>query len=518
MKLVLGKRVVEVSDDALSLDDGSRLEADLVLWATSATSPPALSSVTLPLDDDGFLLTRPTLQTVADAPIFAVGDTGTIQDNRTPKAGVYAVRQGPVLWENIGRMLAGEPLVEYVPQRGFLKLLNTGDGSAIGEYKGLSMSGRWCWRLKDGIDGRFMNKYQDYRPMDAPRYAVEENHAPMRCAGCGGKVEGTVLARTLARLDIPASPHVLLGLDRPDDAAVIRPPDGRPVTLTTDFFAAPLDDAYTVGRIAAINAASDVFAMGGKPIAALAMATILPGSSRQQEQYLYELLAGGLKEFRAMGATLVGGHTIEGPQLTIGYTIVADQGSEAPLTKGRLRSGDLLLLTKPLGTGVLLAGHMRAMCRAAWMQPLVDCMLASNQRAAEAAAELGAVAITDITGFGLAGHLLEMLRASDLAAELDLAQVPLLPGAAELISEGVESTLAPGNRDVENEIQTTVPPTEAAYRALFDPQTSGGLLLGIAPALAEKMLARLAETSDLPAAIIGRVLEHAAGAPRIQVP
>jgi selenide,water dikinase len=321
----------------------------------------------------------------------------------------------------------------------------------------------------------------------------------------------------LARLDIPRSEHVLLGLDRPDDAAVIRPPDGRPVTLTTDFFAAPLDDAYTVGRIAAINAASDVFAMGAKPIAALAMATIPPGPARQQEQYLYELLAGGLREFRAMGATLVGGHTIEGPQLTIGYTVVADQGSETALTKGRLRVGDLLVLTKPLGTGVLLAAHMRAMCRAAWMQPLLDCMLGSNQRAAEAAAELGVMAITDITGFGLAGHMLEMLRASDLAAELDLAQVPLLPGAAELIGQGVESTLAPGNRDIENEIHTTVPPSEAAYQALFDPQTSGGLLIGIAPTNAEKMLARLAEASDLPAAIIGRVLEHESGGPRIRV-
>jgi selenide,water dikinase len=289
------------------------------------------------------------------------------------------------------------------------------------------------------------------------------------------------------------------------------------VTLTTDFFAAPLDDAYTVGRIAALNAVSDVFAMGGKPIGALAMATIPPGSARRQEEYLYELLAGGLREFRAMGATLVGGHTIEGPQLTIGYTIVADQGSEAPLTKGRLKAGDVLVLTKPLGTGVLLAAHMRAMCRAAWMQPLVDCMLASNQRAAEAAVELGAVAMTDITGFGLAGHLLEMLRASGLAAELELARVPLLPGAAELLEQGIESTLAPGNRDVENEINATAPPTDAGYRALFDPQTSGGLLIGIAPANVEKMLARLAEASDLPAVIVGRVIEHESGTPRVQI-
>jgi selenide,water dikinase len=125
--------------------------------------------------------------------------------------------------------------------------------------------------------------------------------------------------------------------------------------------------------------------------------------------------------------------------------------------------------------------------------------------------------MTDITGFGLAGHLLEMLRASGLAAEIELAQLPLLPGAAELLSEGVESTLAPGNRDVENEIHTAVSPTAPAYQALFDPQTSGGLLIGIAPANAEKMLARLAEASDLPAVIVGRVVPQESGAARMRV-
>ena len=160
VRLVAGRRVVGVEGGRLALDAGLTVEADVILWATGAAAPPLLATLGLPTDARGFLLTVETLQSTSGAPIFAVGDTGTIAGSRTAKAGVYAVRQGPVLWENIQRMLTGEPLRRYTPQRGFLKLVNTGDGRAIGEWKGLSFEGAWCWWLKDYIDGRFMDKLQ----------------------------------------------------------------------------------------------------------------------------------------------------------------------------------------------------------------------------------------------------------------------------------------------------------------------------------------------------------------------
>ncbi|HEX5447167.1 MAG TPA: selenide, water dikinase SelD [Pirellulales bacterium] len=533
VQLLLNQAVESVADGRLTLADGTARPVDLTIWATGAQPPPLLAALGLPADERGFLLVRPTLQTVADAPIFVVGDSGTCPERPRPKAGVYAVRQGPVLWENVRRMLAGQPLVEYRPQRGFLSLMATGDRRAILSYRGLAAHARWCWKLKDFIDRRFMDKYQDYRPMPAPMpAAAPAPTSAMRCAGCGTKVGGAVLSQVLARLVVPKSEHVLLGLESPDDAAIVRLPEGRPVVATVDFFPAILDDPYLVGRVAALNALSDVFALGARPLAAMAIASIPVGPSRQQEQLLYELLAGGLHELRRAGATLVGGHTIEAEQLTIGYSMLADSGAARPRLKSGLRPGDLLVLTKPLGAGILLAAHMRAQCKAAWMETLARSLLQSNQAAADVAHEFDLPAVTDVTGFGLAGHLLEMLRASDVAAELDLNNIPLLPGVAELLQEGVESTLAPANRAAETEIEcgghkshaktdaATCPDcaTEAAvYAALFDPQTSGGLLLGVPPDQADEFVSRLRSHSELGGKVIGQVAPHDAGRRRIRL-
>jgi selenide, water dikinase len=507
VRLILGQAVTRVDDAQLTLADGRSLPVDLVVWVTTASGAPLLSRLGLAADADGFLLTRPTLQSVDDEQIFVVGDSGTCRERPAPKAGVYAVRQGPVLWENLRRTLTDEPLLAFQPQRGFLSLLASGDHRAILSYKGLAFHGAWCWRLKDRIDGRFMAMYQDYRPMPHAPRGVPPEDSPMRCTGCGGKVGSRVLRAALERLEVPASPHVLLGLETPDDAAILQPPGGRPVVTTVDFFAAPLDDAYLVGRLAALNAASDVFALGAKPLAALAMATIPLGPPGKQEQLLYELLAGALVELRRMGATLVGGHTIEGPQLTVGFAVLGDAGERPARLKSGLRPSDRLVLTKPLGTGVLLAAHAQARCRAAWFEELVQVMLQSNHIAALLADPYDVQAITDVTGFGLAGHLLEMLRASHVAAELRLDAIPLLAGFEQLAGEGVQSTLAPANRAAETDIAASgAQRTTRRYTALFDPQTCGGLLLGVPEEHVSGVLARLMELGVGPAAVIGEVI------------
>ncbi|MCE9526731.1 MAG: selenide, water dikinase SelD [Planctomycetales bacterium] len=519
VKVLLGRRVTHVMQGAATLDNGDVIPGDLVLWVTSASPPPLIKDFDLPKDDRGFLLTRNTLQSTSGELIFAVGDTGTIEGEKLPKAGVYAVREGPVLWENMQLCLEKSPLMSYRPQRGFLKLLNRGDGTAFGEYRGFSFEGSWAWRLKDRIDGKFMDMYQDYSPgMPADATEPEKtSREQMRCAGCGGKVGASILSRALARLDIPQNEHVLLGLDAPDDVAILQPSAGKVISATVDFFQAPLDDPYLAGRMAALHAASDVLAKGAKPFAALAMATLPPGPEKKQEQLLYELLAGGLHEFRAMGATLAGGHTIEGPNVTIGYTILAEQPSESVRTKGKLREGDVLILTKPLGVGVLLAAHMQARCKAEWYGPLVETMLQSNAPAAALFDEFGVAAATDITGFGLAGHLLEMLRPANLAAELRLETVPILNGVRELLDQRLESTLAPANRQVEAEMEVGEQlRQQSTFAALFDPQTCGGILLGIEASKAEGLLARLSEANVI-ASIVGRVVKSNPSSPRLKI-
>jgi selenide, water dikinase len=160
VQVIEGRRVATINARGVLLEDGNEVPADVILWATGAAAPSLLGTLGLPLDARGFLLTDDTLRSVSGAPVFAVGDCGTIAGREIPKAGVYAVRQGPVLWDNIRRLIESRPLRAYRPQRNFLKLLNAGEGSAIGEWKGLSFEGRWCWHVKDRIDRRFMHLHQ----------------------------------------------------------------------------------------------------------------------------------------------------------------------------------------------------------------------------------------------------------------------------------------------------------------------------------------------------------------------
>lgn len=515
IQLRLGREIVEISNsEGPRLDDGSNLPSDLVLWATSATSPPLLRQLGLPTDPRGFLLIRETLQSTAADDVFVVGDSSSGETQPWPKAGVYAVRQGPVLWENLRRRFAHQPLIKWKPQDSFLSLLNTGDGRALLTYKSFSILARWCWKLKDSIDRPFMAMYQNYEPAMPISDTSLPVDKPMYCGGCGCKVDADLLSRVLRQLDNPTTPQVLVGLDQPDDVAVLQPATGTAIAATADFFTSFLDDPHLMGRIAALNALSDMHAKGAKSIGALALVSVPHGPRHQQEQYLRELLDGSLLELRGAGVPLVGGHTIEGAQATIGFTILGEVDPASMASKGRLQEGDHLVLTKPLGSGILLAGHSRALCQSPWMETLLDVMLTSNQAAGHIARQMQLGAVTDVTGFGFAGHLVEMLRASNLSAELSLGAIPLLPGALELASQGVESTLAPGNRAAASYLQGEASlDTDPRYAILFDPQTSGGLLM----AVSEDRLSELLDRLGVGAIAIGRVVKNAATRSLVQL-
>ncbi len=505
--LKLNSRVESVMDDHIVLDNQEELPADLVVWATSAMAQDLLANFGLPVDDRGFLLTRDTLQSVGSDAVFAVGDAGTIQGLNLSKAGVYAVRQSPILWENLRRFLREAPLKRWRPQNTFLTLINSGDGRAIATYRGLSAHAKWCWHLKDWIDSRFMNKFQNYQPPptmnDRPETHEEDNH-PMQCGGCGCKAPASLLAHSLPTINNPQTDHILCGINPPDDVALVEHGAGNAVAATTDFFSAFIDDPYLLGRVAALNALSDLYAKGAKPRAALSIAVLPSGPLLQQRILLDDLLAGAMHEFKDPGVPIVGGHTIVGPKLTFGFTLLGDAVAESVMRKTTPSPGDCLVLTKPLGIGILLAAHMRAACQSDWWEVLVHTMLDSNQPASLAAKRLGASSATDVTGFGLAGHLLEMLAVKNLSAEISLGSIPLLPGVAELLDQGIESTLAPSNRESINRIEVPLLSSSSPeFSALFDPQTSGGLLLAIDRLRAEEMLSACGPA----AALIGRIME-----------
>ena len=495
-----------MTDSKSVLADGSSHEFDLIIWATSAVAPELLSALDLEVDGRGFLNTRPTLQTVADDHIFAVGDSGTLVDFDLPKAGVYAVRQGPVLWDNLQRSVWERKLTSYQPQRTFLKLINTADGKTIAERGKRSFYGRMWWYLKDRIDQKFMAMYQDYTPMPMAPPKPPSPDEEMRCLGCGGKIGSQMLSSILDELEVPDHPDVIIGLDQPDDAAIVRTKDNQ-VTVTTDFFASPLEDPYLSGRIAVLNSISDCFVMGAQPTGALAMVQLPLGHQRAQRQVMRELMAGAVEELNRAGAAIVGGHSIEGPRLIAGFTVLGNQLSD-PKTKGMLKPGDQLILTKPIGSGVLLAALMQAKLPASDYQPMMESMLKSNQVALKLMEKFGILAMTDVTGFGLAGHAAEMLKASQCSATIRMADVPRLQGCQALIEEGIESTLAPENRFAAAKVKLELSDIEAPeFASLFDPQTCGGLLFGIEKGSVEQAIEFLKNEGFENSAVIGEVIE-----------
>ena len=457
--------VQQVTHGEVLIEDGKRIAADLVIWATGASSPPALSQFQLPVDDRGFIATDHTLRSVSGSPIFAVGDSGTIASEALPKAGVYAVRQGPILWENLQHTLNGTPLRSYKPQRSFLKLINLGDGRAVGQWMNFSFAGRWAYWLKDRIDSKFIEKY---RPT-----SMADEAAPMQCRGCGCKLGATTLEAAVGFGAGQGGPAL-------EDAADIGGNSGSPLVASTDFFTSPFNDAYLTGRVAAIHSASDILASGAVVTEALANVVLPEGDPAAQQKILSDFLDGARREFHCYGASIVGGHTIVGPRMEVGFTVIGSKVDGQRFAKGNLRTGDRLYLTKPIGVGVLLAAHMRSECKANDFLQLIESMLHRQSELSRVASEAGITACTDITGFGLVGHLVEMLQASGVTASLKLDDIPLLSGATQAVAQGIESSLIDENFRADRFVHAQSQVKQShAYRLLFDPQTCGGLLFGV---------------------------------------
>jgi selenide,water dikinase len=338
-------------------------------------------------------------------------------------------------------------------------------------------------------------------------FAGRPGGAEVLCGGCAAKVGESVLSRTLERIGAPGDPAVLIGLAERDDVAAVASPRGDVVVSTVDSFRAFTDDPYLVGRIAAVNAMSDLWAKGVAPRFALAQVSIPEATPEQAEESLYHVLAGARAALDPEQVALVGGHTTTGPELVVGFALFGFAPAvETLLRVGGLSPGDHLILTKPLGTGVLFQADMRGLARGEWIEAALRGMTRPNAPASHVARELGASAATDVTGFGLAGHLGQMLRASKATAVIDVARLPLLPGVALLLGRGIRSTFheqnARGRRGIRIDAAAAGHP---AIEALFDPQTSGGLLFGVAPERAAEALARLRTAGDLGAATIGEV-------------
>lgn len=517
-----GQRVVAVQPGLLQTMDGQHWPIDEVFWVTQAGGAPWLRETGLALDEHGFIRVDEHLRCISDPLVFAAGDIASIDGHPVEKAGVFAVRQGPPLAENLRRSLTGEPLRRYRPQRRWLALIGTADGQAVASRGALTLRGTWVWRWKDWIDRRFMARFADLPAMatpgsppaspvrlDAAEQVQRLSALAMRCGGCAAKIGPDVLARALSGLRPAAREDVLIGLDAPDDAAVLRVPPGHALVQTVDFFRAFINDPYVFGQIAANHALGDLYAMGATPHSALALATVPQGLEAKVQDTLFQMMSGALPVLEQAGCALVGGHSGEGRELALGFALtgLVREDLQGVLRKGGMQAGNLLILTKPLGTGTLLVAHEALQAQGRWIDAALDSMRVSARDAARCLQVHGATAATDVTGFGLLGHLIEMTRAAGVDAELWLDALPVLPGATQTAAAGWLSSLHPANLRVRSALQDEAGAKgHAHFPLLFDPQTAGGLLASVPAQRAPACLSALREAGYGQAAIIGCVL------------
>jgi selenide,water dikinase len=519
INLHTGCAVDRIEGTSAHLVNGQRIDA--AFFASVAGALPAvwLTGTGLALRD-GFVRVDPTLRSISHETLFAVGDCAHMDQSPRPKAGVFAVRQAPILYDNLQATLSGQRLRPFRPQKDYLKLISLGTQRAVAEKWGLSLSLPGLWTWKDQIDQQFLDRLSPPTiPMDRQTHdgpvalgVITLEQAQPLCGGCGSKVGPEVLHDALCDLEAPLRSDIVRG--RGDDAAILTVGSVQQV-LTCDHFRAFTLDPYILAQITANHALGDIWAMGADPQGALASLILPPMSEAKQTETLREIMAGLQSVLTAAGADIVGGHTSLGAELTVGLTLTGLMGERSAIGLSGAKPGDSLILTKPIGVGTIMAAEMRGLAKGAWVAASLAQMLQSSGPAS-AILRTSAHAMTDVTGFGLAGHLQTLLEQSNLSGQISLEAVPWCEGAVALSMDGLHSSIYPQTSKRAEQI-TAEPRLRAdpRFALLFDPQTAGGLLASVPADQVEALLAQM-RAQGQSAWVIGH-LTPASPSPRLTV-
>ena len=496
-------RVSAVKEHGLISTDGREIALSKSIWCTGAAAADWLADTGLDVSERGFISVNSYLQSVSHSNVFAVGDCSDMLTDPRPKAGVYAVRQAPFLADNLriacdesGRSKSFRPLKL---QTDFLSLLSLGERNAVGCRNGWVGSGRWVWKLKDSIDCKFMRKLNE--PGEKMAMAATASQV-MHCAGCGSKLGADLIAGNLNSLSVYQHPSVTPALGNAEDASLWQVESGKLAVQSIDGFRSFTDDLYRFGIICVNHALSDLYAMGARPICAqvwINLAHAHPRIQKRDHKLLMTAIASALEEQQV---TLAGGHSSEGLETHVALVANGEVSDGNIWRKAQVVQGDKLVLTKPLGTGLILAADMQAKAPASATDAAFTSMLQSNRSVSQALQQFSPHAVTDVTGFGLIGHILEMLADTNLGARLELADIPLLTGALELSSNGYRSTLYPHLQLYLHQCNVSSDADPHRLDVLLDPQTSGGLLIAMPEAQAQQFV-----SSHPDCAIIGEITD-----------
>jgi selenide,water dikinase len=517
----------------LILDDQQTVSFDACFLVTQVAAPDWLGASGLQLDKNGFVEVNESLQSVTHPYIFAAGDVASISQAPRPKAGVFAVRAGKILARNLRHYILRKPLARWAPQKHYLALIGTGKKHAIATRGNFALSGFLFWHLKCWIDRRFMKKCRNLsmpavppkKPFPGllePQTPTESQATPqqydpafaaMRCLGCAAKTSHQVLQNAMqAAIEMAIAQGADAELMPPSgletDSAILPNMPGKTGWVqSVDILSEIVSDPYVLGEIAAVHAFSDIYASLSKPLFSLAIINLPESKLSIQTNQLTHILAGALMAHSAAGVRLVGGHTSEGGGMSVGFAVTGSgvKPITQPITQPTRQKPDecLLVVTKPIGTGVIMAADMQLQADASCVDAAIASMRLSNAQAADMFLQNNVLAATDVTGFGLARHAQNLaLRLGVAGCVIDLSSLPLLSGVTQLLAAGMASSLHPQNRRAVKILGSDLA-DNMRFEALFDPQTSGGLLGVFAQRDAENALQTLQQNNHQ-AAIIGR--------------
>ena len=498
IQLIEDASVVEVAADKVLLESGEAIPSNFTVGAAGAEPFEWPSDIGLTMHE-GSIAVDATLRS-SDPSIFAVGDCAHLTASPRSKAGVFAVREAPFLFDNIRAAFSGGALTEYKPQKDYLKLISMGGKSALAEKFGKAFHGPLLWTWKDRIDRAFMSKLDELPVMERPqlpRTAATGLKDAMGdkplCAGCGSKVGNSALRSALSGLPENKRDDVLR---LPSDDAGLLKVGGKTQVISTDHLRAFTDDPVMMAKIAAVHALGDIWAMGAKPQSAVANVVLPRMSEGLQSRTLSEVMAAAHEVMADAGADIVGGHSSMGAEMSIGFTLTGLLDRE-PITLAGAKPGDLLILTKPIGSGVLLAAEMAGAARGWDIHRLLEQMVQGQGVASEILSQ--SHAMTDVTGFGLLGHVWGMCEQSGVSATISAESVPTFDGAQKLSQQGHRSSIFSSNVAAVGTVEGTPPDL------FFDPQTSGGLLASVPADFADACISKLISAGYRDAKIIGQV-------------
>lgn len=513
IQLYLQHKVTAIDAYSLHCENGLSVRVDNVFIATQAAAPAWAEQSGFSTDDNGFIEVNRYLQSVSHLCVFAAGDVASMVHTPRPKSGVYAVRQGMRLAKNLRHYALQEKLKAFKPQKKSLILMSTGRKHVIAARGNWAAEGKIYWRLKNHLDSNFVKKYSELPPLTRssnidPRLLDDGQEDEIKelliqCKGCGSKVGSSILTQTIHKLSSVQHENILSQLGTTEDAAILDIPADRLLVQSIDSIPALLNDPYLFGMIASQHCLSDIYAMGATPHSALVNVILKAAGSKILQEELELLMLGVTEVLNAHDTALMGGHTTQGEELNLGLVINGLVEKSSLLTKSGVQENDRIILTKALGTGTLFVADMARKAKNTWIETAIDSMLESNQTGSETFKKFNASACTDVTGFGLAGHLLEMLNGNKAMVSVSLKTLPILPGAKGTLTAGFLSSLhAQNSANARPFIETR---KAVLHPILFDPQTSGGLLAAVPEALAERCLEELSRL-NCKASIIGKVL------------